>query len=161
MAKLTVLGIGNILMRDEGIGVRLSEAVMVAHDWPSEIEFIDGGAGGLNLLNFIEQAQAMLVFDAADMNLPAGEYRIIEPDQIVDDTPTHRISLHDEPFIETLKLCEQFTRRPDFVKIFAVQPKDIDFGREFSDEMQAAFDGLLAAGIEFVKDCAKHVGLEV
>ena len=161
MARLTVLGIGNILMRDEGIGVRLSEAVMVAHDWPAEIEFIDGGAGGLNLLNFIEQAEAMVVFDAADMNLSAGEHRIIEPSQIVDDTPTHRISLHDEPFIETLKLCEQFTRRPEFVKIFAVQPKAIDFGREFSDEMQAAFDGLLASGIDLVKDCAKQVEINI
>ena len=53
MAKLTVLGIGNLLMRDDGVGVRLLEAVRNARAWLTDVEFIDGGAGGLNLLGVI------------------------------------------------------------------------------------------------------------
>ena len=79
MSHLTVLGIGNILMRDEGVGVRLMEAVRDARPWPGEVEFIDGGVGGLNLLNIIEEAARLVVFDAADMGLPPGQAWVIAP----------------------------------------------------------------------------------
>ena len=85
MAELTVLGIGNILMRDEGVGVRLLDAVQKKRTWPASVEFVDGGAGGLALLNVIESAKRMVVFDAAEMNLPPGEYRVITPAQAADD----------------------------------------------------------------------------
>lgn len=160
MAKLTVLGIGNLLMRDEGIGVHLLEAVMVAHDWPDEVEFVDGGAGGLNLLTVIERAERMIVFDAADMHLPPGEYRIITPEQVRDDTPEHRISMHDVPFMETLKLCEQFTSRPVFVQMLVVQPQTIEFGRELSEPLAAAQGRLLAAAVELIKIQCLQLGLE-
>jgi len=159
MAKLTVLGIGNLLMRDEGIGVRLLEAVTVAHDWPDEVEFIDGGAGGLNLLNIIERAERMIVFDAADMNLPAGEYRIINPEQVRDDTPEHRVSMHDVPFMETLKLCEQFTRRPSLIQMLVVQPQVVELGRELSGAMLDAQPRLLDAAVEIVKTHCRELAL--
>ncbi len=161
MVELTVLGIGNILMQDEGIGVRLMEAAMVAHDWPEEIEFIDGGAGGLNLLNFIEQAKRMVVIDAADMGLAPGEHRLISPEQVRDDTPEHRVSMHDVPFMETLKLCEQFSRRPDRVRLFVVQPKSIDFGQDLTIELTAAFDRLLQETIDLIRSEAGEASLTV
>jgi len=142
MAKLTVLGIGNILMSDDGVGVRVMEAVRDAREWGQDVEFIDGGAGGLGLLNVIEDAQAMIVFDAADMGLSAGQFRVITPEQASADTQG-RISMHDAPFLETLALCEQFFRRPEEVLILAIQPKIVDFGRGFSDELTAAFDGIV------------------
>ena len=152
MAKLTVLGIGNVLMCDEGVGVRLLEAVQEARDWPDNVEFIDGGAGGLNLLNVIESAECMVVFDAAEMNLPAGEFRVIRPDQLADEDAAHRLSMHDAPFLETLKLCEEFSRRPGKIVILAVQPKKVDYGRELSEQLRAAFDKLVRAAVELVAE---------
>ena len=154
MAELTVLGIGNILMKDEGVGVRLLEAVQARRDWPDTIEFIDGGAGGLGLLNVIESAEKMAVFDAAEMNLTPGEHRVITPAQIVDEPMDDRISMHDEPLSETLKLCEQFSRRPETIQIMVIQPKSIDFGRSFSPEIEAAFDKLVLAAEELVSQMA-------
>ena len=150
MAKLTVLGIGNILMRDEGIGVRVLERVRDARHWPGDVEFVDGGAGGLSLLNVIEAAERMVVFDAAEMGLAAGESRVITPAQLADDTAAGRVSLHDVPFVETLQLCEQFSRRPDEITILAIQPKDLDYGRELSDELAAVLDAVIATGVELV-----------
>ncbi len=150
MANLTVLGIGNILMCDEGVGVRVLERVRDAREWPGDVEFVDGGAGGLNLLGVIEEAQRMIVFDAADMGLAPGEHRVVTPEQVSADT-TGRMSMHDAPFIETLRLCEQFTRRPDRVEILAIQPKTVDYGRELSDDLSAAMDNLVRAGEELVE----------
>lgn len=150
MAKVTVLGIGNVLMTDEGVGVRLMEAVRDARHWPDDVAFIDGGAGGLGLLNVIEAAQSLVVFDAAEMHLPPGRHRAIAPEQIAPEPAAARISLHDAPFAETLRLCEQFLRRPREVRILAVQPKTLRPGRGLSPELEAAFDRLVRAGVELV-----------
>ncbi len=150
MAELTVLGIGNILMSDEGVGVHLLEAVRSSQQWGDSVEFIDGGAGGLNLLNVIEQASRLVIFDAADMGLEPGEFRVISPD-MADGPPADRISMHDVPVTETLELCRQFLHAPDDVRIFAVQPQTVDFGRQLSEPIQAVFDKLVSAAAEVVE----------
>ena len=151
MARFTVLGIGNILMQDDGVGVRLMEAVRDGSPWPADVEFIDGGAGGLNLLTIIEEAQRLIVFDAADMSLPPGEFRIITPEQIAQEDTSGRLSLHETSFVETLELCRQHTKSPQDVTILAIQPAIADYGRGLSPALQTAFPKLLTAGISLVQ----------
>jgi len=157
MARLTVLGIGNILMQDDGVGVRVMEAVRDARPWPEDVEFIDGGAGGLGLLNVIESARCLVVFDAAEMNLPPGEYRIIHPRETAGQTPTHRLSLHDVPFIETLRLCETFARAPEQVVLLAIQPGVVDFGREMTPPLNAALPALTQAGTRLLAETLERL----
>jgi hydrogenase maturation protease len=157
MAKLTVLGIGNILMRDEGVGVRVMEAVQAARDWPNTIEFIDGGAGGMNLINVLEEADRLVVFDSADMKLPAGQCRVIAPRQVCDAQGEHRATMHDMPFIETLTLVDRFLHRPEDVRILAIQPAVVDFGRELTEELKAAMPAIVRAGVELVAAAASSL----
>jgi len=152
MSKLVVLGVGNILMSDEGLGVRLLEAVRDARDWPGAIEFIDGGVGGLNLLNVIEQAQRLVVFDAAQMDAAPGEYRIISPQQVADEPAEHRVSMHDVPLGEILQLCERFAHRPADIRIMVIQPETIEFGRQLSAEITKRFDELVDVAVQLVCD---------
>ena len=161
MAELTVLGIGNILMSDEGVGVRLLEAVRDSRAWPPAIEFIDGGAGGLGLLNVIENARRLIAFDAADMRLPAGRCRVIGPEQAADEPADHFVSMHDVPFVQTLKLCRQFGGGPELVRMLVIQPKTVQFGRQLSPELTEAFPRLLASGVKLVLDTAGMAGLAV
>jgi hydrogenase maturation protease len=147
---VTVLGLGNILMSDEGVGVRVMEAVRELRDWPAEVRFVDGGAGGLNLLNVIEEAERLVVFDAADMRLAPGELRILTSDQLADTDDEHRLSLHDVSFAETLDLCRRFFRAPEVIRILAVQPKCLDRGLQLSPELAAALPSLARAGAELV-----------
>ena len=149
MAGLTVLGIGNVLMRDDGVGIRLMEAVRDARRWPDDVEFVDGGAGGMGLLNLIEQAERLVVFDAADLGLSPGAWRVVRPEQLADDVPAGRVGLHDLRFVETLRLCEKLLRRPPTV-LLAIQPAEVDYGRELSGPVRAAFERLVRAGVELV-----------
>lgn len=151
MAKLTVLGVGNVLMRDEGVGVALLAAVRDERAWGPDVEFIDGGAGGMNLLNVIESAERLVIFDAAEMRLPAGEHRVFRPEDVRPDRSDGRVSLHDMPLLETLELCKKFFRRPP-TTIFAVQPAVIDHGRQLTPELAAAFPGLVAAAVQLIED---------
>lgn len=150
MSPLTVLGIGNILMRDEGIGVHLVRALEAARAWPAVVEFVDGGVGGLNLLTVLERAQRLLVLDAAQMHLAPGEFRIIKPEQVSSDGGQERLSLHELPFIETLEMARNYAQCPDDVTIFAIQPARIEYGTTLSDELQAGFKTLLQAAIAHV-----------
>jgi len=161
MAKLTVIGIGNILMSDEGVGVRLVEKLRDLATWPNQIEFVDGGAGGLNLLNIIEGADRLIVFDAADMRLPPGQFRVISPDQVTEPSPDHYVSMHDVPLMETLSLCERFSHCPEPIRIMAIQPETIDFGRQLSDRLGDAFPGLLDAAGDLVRREAAEAGIEM
>jgi hydrogenase maturation protease len=155
MAKLTVLGIGNLLMQDDGVGVRLLEAVRQARTWPKEVEFIDGGVGGLNLMGVIESAERLVVFDAADMHplrqIPPGQYHIVTAEQLSDDS-ANRISLHDMSFIETLRLCRQFSTAPADVTILAIQPGQVDHGRGLSAALEREFDRLIQAATALVEE---------
>jgi hydrogenase maturation protease len=128
---------------------RLMELVRDAQSWPAEVEFIDGGVGGLNLLNIIEEAQRLIVFDAAEMGLPPGQARVIDPDQVVDDSEG-RLSMHQVPFIQTLRLCEQFSRRPP-TTILAIQPALVERGREMSETILAAIEDLKRQAAELVE----------
>ncbi|MEI7835816.1 MAG: hydrogenase maturation protease [Planctomycetota bacterium] len=149
MAKLTVLGIGNLLMQDDGVGVRLLHAVRDARRWPDDVEFVDGGVGGLNLLGVIEDARRLVVFDAAAMGLSAGEFRILQPEQVGRET-AGRISLHDCPFLETLELTARFFRAPE-TTLFAVQVAQVERGLDLSPALSGAFGALIAPARELVE----------
>jgi len=159
--ELTVLGIGNILMSDEGVGVRLMEAVRDGRRWPSGVEFIDGGAGGLGLLNVIESARRLVVFDAAEMQLPPGQCRVITPEQISDEPADHSASMHDVPFMETVGLCKQFGRSPELIRLLVVQPQTIQFGRQLSEVIRGLFTSLVSKADELVRQTAAEAGLRL
>jgi hydrogenase maturation protease len=146
---ITVLGIGNILMQDEGIGIRVMEALRDSQPWPAQVGFIDGGVAGLGLINLIESAGRLLVIDAAQMGLPAGEFRFIRPEQIAQADAPHQLSLHDMPFVQTLDLCRQFLKAPSEVRIMAIQPGDMSQGIGVSAALATALEALVkAAGKE-------------
>jgi len=122
-ARLTVLGLGNELMGDDGIGVYVVRA-LGEQALPDDVELIDAGAGGLNLLNVIERAEAILAIDAADMNMLPGSFRWVSPEQLR-DSKSPIFSLHNTSFVETLRLAERFFARPP-TTIFAIQPASVE-----------------------------------
>jgi hydrogenase maturation protease len=151
MAKVTVLGIGNILLRDEGVGVRLMEALRDCRCCGEDVEFIDGGAGGLSLISILEQAQTLIVLDAAEMRLEPGAFRVIEPAQLQEDRP-QSLSLHDMPFAGTLELCRQYASVPRRVRIFAIQPESIEYGRELSKKLTTTMPLLVEAVKKLIEE---------
>ena len=64
MTETLVLGLGNILLGDEGVGVRVIECLLERHDFPEGVRVVDGGTLGLELLPYVEDASRLLVVDA-------------------------------------------------------------------------------------------------
>ncbi len=153
--KLTVLGLGNILSGDDGIGVLLIQKLIERQSEFPLVEFIDGGVGGLRLLNLLEEIPAVLIVDSADMKLQASESRLIIPAQLAEDQGEKGFSLHDISFAQTLAMAERFFSRPATV-IFAIQPKSVEQSDKLSDELNDAFGRLEDQIIKLLNNWRKN-----
>ncbi len=155
--KLTVLGLGNILSGDDGIGVLLVQKLAEQSQRFSCAEFVDAGVAGLRLLNLLEEVPAVLIVDSANMNLAPGESRLILPANISANQDEKGFSLHDISFAQTLAMAERFFSRPAAV-IFGIQPKTIEQSSELSSELQHAFDELFARLTELLDNWQHNSG---
>lgn len=107
--KVLVLGIGNYLMGDEGVGVHLARHLQNM-GMPAEIEVVDGGTGGFHLLDYFNQYKTVIMVDAALDDQPVGTIRTIRP-KFASDFPramsTHDIGMKD--LVNVLQLLGKMT----------------------------------------------------
>jgi hydrogenase maturation protease len=128
-----VLGIGNILLHDEGVGVHTIWE-MQKMPVPEDVELIDGGTAGADLLDYISDRQKVIVIDAIDCNIAPGTIlRFKQQDLVAGNNPA--ISLHDIGLAETLAMTGHLNCRPKEVVIIGVKPKDLSCGLGLSDEI--------------------------
>jgi hydrogenase maturation protease len=121
-ADILVLGIGNLLMGDEGVGIQAVRR-LEKENWPGKVDFLDGGTGGFHLLSYLEDYAHVIIIDASLDNFPEGHVRYIKPHFAADFPPTlsaHEIGLKD--MIESLVLMEKW---PD-LHLVVISIKDLD-----------------------------------
>jgi len=132
-----VLGLGNPLMGDEGIGVYLvEELAKSAAQYPS-VDFIDAGTGGLAVLHYIEGRRKAVIIDCAFMDEEPGVIRRFTPEEVRTRKVLAHQSLHEVDLMRTLDLARQLGQAPDEVVLFGVQPEQIEFGRGLSPTLAA------------------------
>ena len=125
LENIVVLGIGNLLNSDEGVGVH---AVQVMQRTPREsVQLLDGGTLGLNLLPIVEEATHLLLLDAVDAGQAPGT--IVELDR--DAIPLYtgiKLSQHQVTFQEVLGLAMIRDRLPDHLYLIGMQPDTLAIG---------------------------------
>lgn len=122
--RILVLGIGNILLTDEGVGVRVIEALRTSFDFSDNVLLMDGGTLGFGLLDSIMEADSLLVIDAVCAASPPGTVHRLT------DNDLHRSlsgnnSLHDVGLAEALTAALMLDKRPDVV-ILGIEPENIN-----------------------------------
>ncbi|MFQ5431656.1 MAG: HyaD/HybD family hydrogenase maturation endopeptidase [Nitrospinota bacterium] len=122
--KIIVLGIGNILMSDEGAGVRVVEKLQKEYSFPPNVEIYDGGTTGMHgLMPLIEEADHLVAIDAVNgQGEPGTIYRYTLEDFKL--TIPKKISAHDIGFVECLTIAELTGKIPQSVIIIGIKPKD-------------------------------------
>lgn len=131
--KITVLGIGNILLRDEGVGVKVLEHLK-EYNLSKEVELIDGGTATLSLFPIFTETDHLIVIDAVKGGMtPGTTYRLGLSDLM--PTEGSSISLHDLGLLEALDMAKRIGKSPKSVVIFGIEPKEIDWGMELSPEI--------------------------
>jgi hydrogenase maturation protease len=143
MQKIGIIGIGNLLRKDDGVGIFLLERLQKQKkELPKNIEFIDGGTGGMNLLHLLAQFDTVLLIDAVDFKGRSGESRVFRLKDIQSQEKPVMISTHDSDFLNLLRLSQELKELPETLVIFGVQPRDVSHGVGLSKEIETVLDDL-------------------
>lgn len=138
MKDTIVLGLGNVLMGDEGIGVRIvQEFQSTCGERFPQVDFVDAGVGGMRLLHRIAGRRRAIFIDCARMNADPGTIRRFTPDQVRSRKgPAHR-SLHEADLLHILDLSRQLGECPREVILFGIEPEHIAEGIGLSPRLES------------------------
>jgi hydrogenase maturation protease len=148
--SIVVLGIGNTLMQDDGIGVRAVRALAEAYEFPTRVRLVEGGTAGLRLLSELEGVEHLLIIDAVSgKEQPGSIYRLTPK-----DLPKRRgssLSAHEVGMAELLSTAELIGKRPR-TRILGVQPMEAGaVGLELTPPLQKALPFVVSAAVEELK----------
>jgi hydrogenase maturation protease len=141
--RVVVIGLGNPLMGDDGLGLAALERLR-DYSLPPEVELVDGGTWGMNLLPVIEDADELILIDAIDTGAAPGTPIRLEHAQLPRYLAT-KISPHQVDLRDVLALAElRGTLPPDTVAL-GLQPASVELRNSLSDTLRCAVDDLVAA----------------
>ncbi len=161
MKRALVMGVGNLLLSDEGFGVHVVREFEKRYRVPPEVEVVDGGCVGFALTDYLREKDLALLIDVIASPAPPGHYRVLTAREL-EEFPTLGLqSCHQVSLVEALKFAEFAGLRPESFRVFAVVPEKIAPGLELSATLQkivpVALDWLVhqlqTAGFE-LKPCA-------
>lgn len=143
MTDALVIGVGSPLMGDDGLGLAALEALRAGWTFEPEIELMDGGTWGMNLLPFIESSARVLILDAIRAGRAPGSFVRLEGDEIPRFFAT-KLSPHQIDLKEVLALAELRGTFPEQVIVVGLEPAVIEMSASLSDAVRAGLPGLIA-----------------
>jgi len=150
---IVVLGIGNVLWADEGFGVRCIEALQRHWSFGPHVRLVDGGTQGLYLIQHVQAAKKLLIFDAIDYGLAPGTLKLVENDEVPRFMGAKKMSLHQTGFQEVLMLALLTEQFPAQVLLIGCQPEELeDYGGSLRPVVKLAMEDALALGVDRLRD---------
>lgn len=149
--RVLVLGIGNVLWADEGFGVRTVQTLNAHYCFDDHVTLMDGGTQGLYLIQYVQDADILLVFDAIDYGLEAGEMKLIENDDVPAFMGAKKMSLHQTGFQEVLATAMLTGNYPSQLLLIGVQPEELeDFGGSLRESVRAQIEPAIQAALAWL-----------
>jgi hydrogenase maturation protease len=140
---IKILGCGNTLVGDDGVGIRIVERLQQM-ELPPNVEVIDAGVGGLAILSWIEDADKIIIVDAVQTgNEPPGTVYEFT-DKELPPSDMFMLSLHDLNLVDTLNVGRVVQKMPDEIVIIGVEVKRVaEFTKDLTPEVEAAIPEVL------------------
>lgn len=139
--SILVLGVGNILLGDEGAGVRAVELLQERFCFSHQVEFLDGGTAGLELLGFLDDKEHLIIIDAIIGTEPAGTVKKM----VLADPPAffqNRISPHQLGLSEMLSCAAMTDNLPAQISLYGIIPESLETGLTLSTTVAAAVEDI-------------------
>jgi len=157
-ASVLLLGIGNVLWADEGFGVRVAETLQHDYEFPEQVSCLDGGTQGIYLIQHVQAADILVVFDAIDYGLPPGTLKVIEGEAVPKFLGAKKMSLHQTGFQEVLAMAEMLGDYPEHLLLIGVQPVELeDYGGSLRPEVRAQ----IAPTIDIAREYLHNFGIQL
>ena len=148
--SVIVIGLGNMLMSDEGVGVRAVQRLSDFADRFPQVDFADAGTGGMSVLHLIEGRDKAIFVDCARMGEEAGVIKKFTPREIKSNKVLSHQSLHEVDLIKIINMSDKLGQCPAEIVIFGIEPKSVKPGRELSKTLTDRLD-------EYIKVICKEL----
>jgi hydrogenase maturation protease len=153
--QILILGLGNLLLQDEGLGIRTLHRLREEYFWPDNVILIDGGVMGLDLLPYFETADAVIIIDAVRSGKPPGSLVCLTNKEIPSAIAV-KYSVHQVGLQETLAMAQLRDTFPNQLVLWGIEPEKIALGMRLSSKIaaqipllqHAVLDELASLGIE-------------
>ena len=136
MRPVVVIGLGNLLLSDEGVGVHVIRALEEHAERFPDVDLLDLGAGGLSVLHAISGRRKAILVDCALVGEPPGRLRRFTPEGVRTVKALSGLSLHEGDLMRVLELARELGQAPGEVVIFGIQPAEVSPGQELSPTLQ-------------------------
>lgn len=144
--KIGILGIGNLLLGDEGFGVHVIRYLEEHYTFPNGVRLLDGGTAGIYMAPFLEEVDHLIVVDVVAADGPPGSIHIFSGEELRGAGLQLRMSPHQLGLLEVLEISRLREQAPERVTFLAVVPETVALGMELS----ATMAGQVAAVAELV-----------
>jgi len=144
LAKVLIVGVGNILMGDDGIGVHVVNEVSKS-GLPEGVEIVDAGTSGLAASPLLENAESLIIVDAVDSGMQAGDVVKIQVKELLKDDHRAPLSLHEFDIFHALKMIELSTGKEINATLIGIQIHSIKPSLEISPQLAERMDEYVMA----------------
>lgn len=138
--NVLVMGVGNTLMQDDGVGIRVIEALRAAPGTHPSLRPIDGGTIGLALLPEIEDADAVIVVDASELGADPGTLRTLHDQEIDKQLSGKQRTVHEVALLDLFSAAAIRGRMPAHRALIAIQPECTDWGTDLTPPVHGALE---------------------
>ena len=153
---ILVLGVGNVLLTDEGVGVRALKEIERQYTIPENVELLDGGTSGIELLRHIRNRDCLIIIDCMKCSQEPGTVVRVEGSDVPASFRT-RISPHQLGLSDLLAAAMLTDELPKKLVLYGVEPESIDIGLDLTDRVEAS----LAKLTEAVVDELRSTGCDI
>jgi hydrogenase maturation protease len=148
-SHILVMGVGNLLLRDEGAGVHVAQRMMDM-DLPPEVRVVEGGTDGFGLINIILEADRMILVDAVRGGGAPGSIYRFDVEDCNPGPDVFRTSVHQVSILEVISLSGLIGKTPK-TTIIGVEPKSLEMGMELSPEVEAKIPRIIQMILEEIE----------
>jgi len=149
--NIAVFGIGNILLSDDGVGVHAVNKLISEYQFPGNVELIDGGTKGLDLLPLFENRDRVLIVDAANFNKEPGTIDTVEGDKIPSFL-SQKLSVHQIGLPDMLFAAKLMEIMPQEMCLIGIQPLSMETSAEMSDLISDKIGDLTGRVLDKLKE---------
>ena len=131
--KIGVLGIGNLIVGDEGFGVHTVRYLEEHYEFPDNVVVMDGGTAGIYMSPFLEECDPVIVIDVVDIDEEPGSMHYYSNEDVKAGRLSTRMSPHQLGLLEILEICKLRDTAPQSLEFYCVVPKVLETTTELSD----------------------------
>jgi hydrogenase maturation protease len=147
---MIILGIGNVLQKDDGFGIYASSYLKENYIFNEEVEIINGGVEGIKLLSVLEENNNILILDTIELDdAPTSIYLI--PAKELSGHGLNAGGAHEIGVIQCLDMIELQGKKLPKATVLGIVPKHVTFDMNLSDTLKEAFDGYIKVALNFLK----------